>query len=280
VNGPRLRLESARPTWGPNMNTRLRLLLLAAAFVAGGDAAQAADAPAAAPTPPQMIGLKVSLDAAGKVVAARPSDTQAAAGLNLAAQEFARKLVFTPARKDGKAVPSETSLMLAITLEPVGEGRFAPRLKRAFNGPTLLHMGKIEPPKYQGRQGGALVVVAINVGADGVPDPATQTTERMELRDPNKFAEARYLDAVSLSVRGSRFELDKVDGQVVPSRLSLPYQFGSGAAKRPEGKPRRGEKPPMPDLGSMPVMTAVSTVPGIELAKVDYKAPEPAAPAK
>ena len=104
-------------------------------------------------------------------------------------------------------------------------------------GPGLLHMGKIEPPNYQGREGGALV-------------------------------------------RASRFELDKVDGQVVPSRLSLPYQFGGGAAKRPEGNNKRGAKPPSIDLASMPVMTAVSAVPGIELAKLDYKAPEPAAPAK
>lgn len=262
------------------MNSKLRLLLLATALGACGLCAEASDAPAGAATmPPQMISLKVSVDAAGKVVATKPSDPQAVAGLNRAAEEFARKLVFTPARKGGKAVSSETSLTLAIALEPVGEGRFAPRLKRAFNSPGLLHMGKIEPPKYQGRQGGALVVVAVNVGADGVPDPATQTTERMELRDPNKFAEARYLDAVSISVRGSRFELDKVDGAVVPSRLSLPYQFGGGAAKRPEGG-KRGDKPPAVDLGSVPVLTAVSAVPGIELAKVDYKAPEPAAPAR
>lgn len=263
------------------MKSRIRLLLLAAALGAGGNFVQAADAPASAgPTPPQMIALKVSVDATGKVVAAKPSDAQAAAGLNRVAEEYARKLVFTPARKGGKAVSSETHLTLAIALEPVGEGRFAPRLKRAFNGPGLLHMGKIEPPKYQGRQGGALVVVAVNVGADGAPDPATQTTERMELREPNKFAEARYLDAVTISVRGSRFELDKVDGQAVPSRLSLPYQFGGGPAKRPEGEKKRGAKPPSIDLSSMPVMTAVSAVSDIELAKLDYKAPDLAAPAK
>lgn len=263
------------------MNSRLRSLFLAAALGTGGNAVQAADAPAgAAPPPPQMIALKVSVDAAGKVVAVKPSDPQAVPGLNRAAEEFARKLVFTPARKAGKAMSSETHLTVAIALEPVGEGRFAPRLKRAFNGPGLLHMGKIEPPKYQGRQGGALVVVAVNVGADGAPDPATQTTERMELREPNKFAEARYLDAVSISVRGSRFELDKVDGEVVPSRLSLPYQFGGGPAKPPEGEKKRDAKPPPVDLASMPVMTAVSAVSGIELARLDYKAPDLAAPAK
>lgn len=263
------------------MYSKLRLLLLAAALGACGLSVQAADAPAGAtPTPPQMISLKVSVDAAGKVVAVKPTDPQAVAGLNRAAEEFARKLVFTPARKGGKAVPSDTHLTVAIALEPVGEGRFAPRLKRAFSGPGLLHLGKMEAPKYQGAGGGALVVVAVNVGVDGEPDPDTQTTERMELREPNKFAEARYLDAVSTSVRGSRFELDKVDGEVVPSRLSLPYQFGGGPAKRPEGEKKRGAKPPPLDLGSMPVMTAVSTVPGIELARLDYKAPDLAAPAK
>lgn len=263
------------------MKYRLQLLFLAVAFGAHGNLVQAVDSPgAAAPIPQQMIALKVSVDAAGKVVAVKPGDSQVVPGLNRAAEEFARKLVFVPARKGGKAVSSETSLTVTIALEPLGEGRFAPRLKRAFSGPGLLHMGKIDPPKYQGRQGGALVVVAVNVGADGSPDPATQTTERVQLRDPSKFAEARYLDAVSNSVRGSRFELDKVDGEVVPSRVSLPYRFGGGPTKPPEGDKKRGGKPPSMDLVSMPVMTAVSAVPGIELAKLDYRAPDMAAPAK
>ena len=71
-----------------------------------------------------------------------------------------------------------------------------------------------------------------------------------------------------------------MDGEVVPSRLSLPYLFGSGPAKRQEGEKKRGYKPTSIDLSSMPMMTAASAVPGIELAKVDDKAPEPAAPAK
>ena len=125
------------------MNPKLRLLLLAAALGACGLCAEASDAPAGAATmPAQMISLKVSVDAAGKVVATKPSDPQAVAGLNRAAEEFARKLVFTPARKGGKAVSSETHLTVVIALEPVGEGRFALRLKRAFSGPGLLHMGR------------------------------------------------------------------------------------------------------------------------------------------
>ena len=258
------------------MKLQLRTLFLGAALGAGAHSALAADAPAAAtPMPPQMIALQVSVDAAGKVVSIKPADAQVVPGLNRVAEEFARKLVFTPARKGGKAVPSETTLTVVLVLEPVGEGRFAPKLKRAFNGPRLVQMGKAEPPKYQGRKGGALVVVAVNVGADGAPDPASQTTERMELREPNKFAEARYLDAVSISVRGSRYEVDKVDGVAVPSRVSLPYQFGGGPGKPEDGEDegKRGAKPPAMDVGAMPMMTAVSAVPGIDLPKLDYKAP-------
>lgn len=263
------------------MTFRLRLLIAAALLCGPAVSTLAAPPPAGTPaTPPQMIALKVGVDAAGKVTTSKPWDPQANAGLNAIAGEFARKLVFTPARKNGKPVPSETSLTLVVALEPAGEGRFAPKLKRAFNSPGLVHMGKMEPPKYQGRRGGALVVVAVDVNADGVPVPSTQATERMELREPNKFAEARYLDAVSISVRGSRFEVDKVDGVAVPSRLSLPYQFGGGPGKPKddEDEGKRGGKPPVMDIGAIPVMSAVSAVPGIELPKLDYKAPDLAAP--
>lgn len=259
-------------------------MALAVALAGSAVSAAAADAPAAAaPMPPQMIALKVAVDAAGKVTSSKPWDPQANASLNGIADAFARKLVFTPARKNGQPASSETSLTLVLVLEPAGEGRLAPKLKRAFNGPGLVRMGKMEAPKYPGPGGGALVVVAVNVNAEGTPDPGTQATERMELREPNKFAEARYLDAVSVSVRGSRFEVDKVDGVAVPSRVSLPYQFGGGAAKPKDGedKGKRGGKPPAMDIGAIPVMSAVSALPGIELAKLDYKSPDlAAAPAK
>lgn len=286
VNQIEMWLESRKTTWGvPAMKTQIRVFAATAlcALVLVAPTVVAADAPTgAAAMPPQMIALKVGVDAAGKVTSSTPWDPQAAAGLNKIAEEFARKLVFAPARKDGKPVSSQTSLTLVLALEPVGEGRFAPKLKRAFNGPGLVHMGKMKPPEYQGRKGGALVVVGVNVGADGVPDASTQTTERMELRDPNKFAEARYLDAVSISVRGSRFEVDKVDGVAIASRVSLPYQFGGGAAKPKPGddEGKRGGKPPVMDIASIPIMTAVSAVPGVELAKVDYRAPAAATTAK
>jgi hypothetical protein len=120
--------------------------------------------------------------------------------------------------------------------------------------------------------------VAVTIGADGVPDMGTLATERMQLRVPSKFAEARYLDAIGVSLHGSRFEPDQVDGAPVASRVSLPYQFGGGAAKGRRGE-QDDEKPLAAD-GDMPVMHAVSAVPGIELASIDIKAAPAATPAK
>jgi len=56
--------------------------------------------------------------------------------MNAIAGEFARKLVFTPARKNGKPVPSETSLTLVVDLQPAGAGRFAPKLD--YKAPDLV----------------------------------------------------------------------------------------------------------------------------------------------
>jgi TonB family protein len=258
-------------------------LLVAGLLAAAPAFAAAPGSDAAAPDKlrPQFIALRVSVDAAGKVQAAQPLDPQALPGLNRAAEEVARKLTFSPARKNGVAVPSETSLSLTLALEPRGDGQFGLQLKRAQNGPTLLAVGKTEPPKYQqGKQNGALVIVGVALKADGTPDMATLAKERMELRVPSAFAEARYLDTATKALRGSRFQLDKVDGVAIPAHISVPFRFGGGPAKpKPgEGESRRGHQAPV-DM-DLPSMNAVSTVAGIELARIDYTAPAaPAAPA-
>lgn len=261
------------------MNRLTSLFGLAAALALAGSPRLAAQSPgaAAAAPPPQTIMLKVAVGADGKVLTATPVDPSAAPALNQAAQDMARKLVFSPARKGGVAVPSQTHLSLMLALEPAGAGKFALKLRRAHNGPGVLRVGKMDPPKYPGRSGGALAVVAVTIGADGAPDMDTLATERVQMRVPSKFAEARYLDAIAVSLRGSRFEPDQVDGAPVASRVSLPYQFGGGAANG-----RRGDKDdqePLVAPDDMPVMHAVSTVPGIELPSIDIKAAPAAAPA-
>lgn len=234
---------------------------------------------AAAPAPAQKtrvetVSLRVTVDAAGKVQTSRPSDPQTAAGLLAVAESFARKLTFTPARKQGVAVPGETTLTLVIALEPRPDGQYGTQLRRATNGPGVLEVGKTVAPRYQqGKENGALVGIAVSLLADGSTDMGTLATERMELRVPSAFAEARYMDAIRTSLRGTRFELDKVDGVAIPERVSVAYRFGGGPIKPKPNEEERPGNPRLPEDVEVPALTAVSSVPGIELAKVDYSAP-------
>lgn len=260
------------------MSPFFRNALLSALVLSPAIALADADAGAAAPPRPQLIGLRVAVDAAGKVQSATPIDPSALAALNSAAGEIARKLSFTPARKDGRAVASETTLSLTLALEPRASGQYGLALKRAHNGPSLLAIGKAIPPRYQqGKENGALVVVGANLRADGSIDMDSLKTERMELRVPSTFAEARYLDVVKNSLHGSRFQLDKVDGVEIPSRLSIPFLFGGGPTKpKPGDEPRRGA-PPSQEAG-LPGLTAVSSIPGVELPQIRYEAPAKPSP--
>lgn len=263
------------------MSPSIRTTLLGAclALALPGVASAAADASDVPAPRSQVVGLRVSVDANGKVQSAQPSDPQAV--LNGAAQDIARKLVFTPARKNGAAVSSETNLVLTLAVEKRADGQFGLQLKRAYNGPGLVRVGKMVAPRYQqGRENGALVVVGVLVNADGNPDMTSMSTERMELRVPSTFAEARYLDAVSTSLHGTRFELDKVDGAAVPSRVSVPYVFGGGPKKPKLGEDERRGPAKLPEAMELPAMKAVSAVAGVELATIDYRAPAAAAPAQ
>ncbi len=257
------------------MKLPIRKSWLASALILLPSLATAAVLASGAPPPPQTVVLHVAVDSAGRVQSAEAVDPQAVPGLVQAARGYAQKLVFVPARKDGLAVASETNLSMILAVEPVGDGKFALKLRRAMSVPGVLSVGRMDVPKYQGRRGGATIVVSVNVDANGLPDMASIKTESAQLRDPNAFAEARYLDAIHLSVRASRFAPDKVAGQAVPSRLTLPYRFGMGGAKPKPGEDednRRGP-PPAPDPTEQPAMTAVSNAPGIDLPKLDYSAP-------
>lgn len=236
--------------------------------------AWAAADPAGAP-PPQVAVLKVGLDASGRVQTATSIDRLAQPALVQAAEAYARQLVFAPARKGGVAVPSETILSLVLAVEPTADGRFAFKLRRASNGPGVVSVGRMDPPKNLGRKSGATIVVSVEVDAQGKPDMATFKPESVQLRYPGSFAEARYMDAIRNTVRHSVFEPERVAGAPVASRISLPYRFGRGGAKPAKGEeePRRGAPPPPPpDPTDQPMMQAVSIQPGVELPKIDFRA--------
>ena len=236
--------------------------------------AWAAAEPAGAP-PPQVAVLKVALDATGRVQAATSIDPQTQPAVVQAAQAHARNLVFAPARKGGVGVPSETILSLVLAAEPTADGNFAFKLRRASNGPGVVSVGKMVPPRNLGRNSGATIIVSVEVDAQGKPDIGTFKAESVQLRSPGTFAEARYLDAIRNTLRNSVFEPERVGGVPVPSRISMPYRFGRGGAKPAKGEeqPRRGAPPPPPpDPTDQPTMQAVSLQPGVELPKVDFRA--------
>lgn len=63
-----------------------------------------------------------------------------------------------------------------------------------------------------------------------------------------------------------------VDGVEIPSRLSIPFRFGGGSAKpKPGEDPRPGAAPPQE--ADLPALSALSSIPGVELPQIRYQAP-------
>jgi hypothetical protein len=222
-------------------------------------AAPPAAAPAAAPVvaPAQRVLLRVSIGANGSVLGARALDAQGVPELLKAAYEIASKLQFAPARSNGRAAPSETSLAMSLCLVPRAGGGFGVALLRAQNGPSALEAA--EPSGKIGRDNGALVLASIDLLADGSVDLKSFKVEKVELREPSPAAEKRFVDAARSSLKGAKFMLDKVNGIDVPSRISVPFHFNGG--------PRPGQAEALDSL------TAVSRIDGIELPKIDFRAP-------
>jgi TonB family protein len=234
-----------------------RIVVVLAIFLTG-QIALAAPAPA---VQEHTIGVRVGIDAAGKVVSAKPSDPAAIAALNQAALEIARKLPFNPATRDGVAQPSEVSLFLLLALEPKPAGQFGIRLKKALTALDRSEAAPVVPPKYQQSDANALVVVSVDVRADGTVDPDSIKPVRMQLKVPSKFAEARYLDAISASLRDSMFIVDTVGGVAVPARLTLPYRFGGGAGRGRPQTERKASTPSSVDTG-LPAGDDKDDIPG------------------
>ena len=221
------------------------LALLCLPFAAAGQDASSA---------PHFVLLRASVDATGKVQSARSLDPETVPALVTAGVEIARKLQFEPARKNGRAVPSETALMLTLALVPKAGG-FGISLRRANNGPNVLSVGKVQPPKVD--DNGGVVVVAADLRPDGSVDMASFKVESAQLRVASSFAEERFIEAARNSLKDSRFQLEKVDGIETPARISVPYQFNNGL---------EGDQP-------RPTLKSVSKIEGVVLPRIDYAAP-------
>ena len=259
----------------PNPTPRLRAgllgLVLTCVGLAFGAGPLAAAEPAKVPhvPPPQTVLLRVQVGADGKVLGAKPLDPNAMPVIVQAAQGFANKLVFTPASKDGRPVPSETTLVLTLGFE-AQNGGFGVNLQRAQNGPSVVALGKANAPKTP-RSNGAVIVVGADLRADGSIDIDTFKVEKAELRVPSEFDQSQYEKAARTSLKDTRFMLDKVDGIEIPSRLSVPFLFNGGAAKRPRGE--REEDMAKDREPALPALSATSKIEGVVLPRIDYTAP-------
>ena len=220
----------------------------------------------------EVLVYRVAVGADGKVTSAKPFDP--AAPMADIGQGFATRLVFTPAQKDGRAVPSTTCATLHVSAEPKPDKAYGVRLLRAINAPCLLDVGSALPPRVNRGENGGRIVLGANLRADGRVDPDSITVESAELRVPQPNTQARYEAHARLTLRGSRFELDTVDGAPVTVHVSAPFEYGGGPGKRKPGEERkRGEPPETPKL---PSWNATSTVPGVQVPKIDFSAPAPA----
>jgi TonB family protein len=256
----------------------LAVLGFALATAALGASAAKPEAAAAAAKVPRYVLLRVDVDAAGKVQGARALNKDEIPALANAAIEISRKLTFTPARKDGRAVPSETSLMLELMLVPKPEGGAGVALQGAHNGPSVLRMGKPQPPKV--RSNGGVVFVGADLRADGSVDMDSFKVDKVEMRTESSADQERFVVAAKHSLKDTVFQLDKVDGVEIASHISVPYQFNGGAEKRDRNS-RGGLADDDEDYGAAnggepkhkqpPSITAVSTVAGVDLPKIDYQ---------
>ena len=279
------------------MNERLRHLLLgaglaaAAGFAPPASAADSTAAPAAGTAtpatrsapPPQYVRLRVSVGANGRVLGGRSLDPATPVPLVQAASEIAGKLQFTPAMKGGQPVASETSLAMVLGMVPRPGGGYGLSLLRAQNGPSVVE-AHMDTPKVSREEGG-VVVVGVDLLAGGVVDMKSFRHEKTELRVPSSFAEQRFLESARKSLKDAKFMLDKVDGIEVPARVSVPFQFNGGLrAADLRGLEERDDygttgKRASPAPGGTvdtdaPWVSAVSSIEGISLPKIDYRAPE------
>jgi TonB family protein len=118
------------------------------------------------------MSWNVVLDAAGKVVSLKPTDGLNP-GLYQRLEPAVRTWHFTTGKVKGVAVPSETTLTIHVTLEPV-DGFYRVQLRDAGTGPRY---GTMTPPKYpdgalMSKRGGA-VLLEVHYDASGNVTKAT-----------------------------------------------------------------------------------------------------------
>lgn len=188
-------------------------------------AAPAAAAPETAPAPKPILfsaQSRVEVDADGKVVAVAPSPELPEA-VNTALTDNLRKLRFTPAQLDGRAVGGVTYVRQEACAIPEA-GRYRMAVKVLGNGPGYAEGGdRLSVPRWptEGpRSGPVEVKLEYRVGTDGEISVASAQLVSGRNRAARDFVSAsrRWLD-------GRRAKPEFLDGRPVATRMSTTIKF-------------------------------------------------------
>lgn len=177
----------------------------------------------------------VSLDAQGHVVKLEQA-SQVKAVLSEPLAHAIRDWQFEPGHIDGVAAPTETTLQVGVTLEPMGRDGYVVRVDSAMTGGSLAKARSPRVPASFLRSASAgisaLAVVEARYDANGKVIAAELAPGAPKVdRTVGKVA----IDAV----RGWTFQPERVGGQGVAAAAYVPICFQAG----PEGR----ATPPCPE---------------------------------
>lgn len=204
----------------------MRVLLTAILIGAlGGSAVAAPGEPEPKPIA-FRTDAKVTLDAAGKLLA-----VEANQDLPAAVRDFIEKRVatwhFSPPEQDGVTGPAVTYLTLGACALPVPEGGYRLAVDFKRNGPRYAGGPVFRPPAYPRsaniRGIGASMVVTYVVDTHG-----RATLENLEYTDGASHRRDGFDESIDAWLRDMRFDPEQLAGKAVRTRIKTFVTFTAG----------------------------------------------------
>jgi TonB family protein len=170
----------------------------------------------------------VEVDATGQVTTVKPDPTLPAA-VNEAVAAGIRKARFSAPMRDGRAVPGSTFLWtIACAVPESGAYRMAVKVGAA--GPAMSRLVLPSYPRDAERAGAtAEFDVDFVVQPDGVP--VLGEIRRGSGGNTRRFGHS-FEAVLRAWVKAMRFDPERLDGQPVATRMTMPVEFTLGSSPR------------------------------------------------
>lgn len=176
------------------------------------------------------FAMRVSIDDNGLVLAVEVLD-EAPTRLATLLGERAKRLEFEPARRDGIAVPSRTTVVAEVVFTPAASGRQEARIAGMGTEVAFARRGVVPWPRGAGRDGYSAVVLAeLEVRPDGSVDREDSRIVQVAMAQSGVPAdEETYQRIFEKAVMRSlgRWEVipEEVDGEALATRVRVPVRF-------------------------------------------------------